>query len=82
MPPRAFRFAPQMGPRYLVLCQRPAARPRLAPPNMARSAPLLAVQAAKFVYFPSVYFFFVLRRKVPSLPRVPVGIVLFLVGAS
>lgn len=56
---------------YFVLCEGLVRR--LVPPNIGTI--LLAV---KFVYFPLVYIFFTLRRRVPSTPRVPLGIVLFL----
>ena len=46
---------------------------RLVPPDIATL--LLGV---KFVYFPSLYILFVLRRRLPNTPRIPLGVVLFL----
>jgi hypothetical protein len=56
---------------YFVLCEGFVRR--LVPPDFATL--LLGV---KFVYFPSLYILFVLRRRVPSTPRIPLGIALFL----
>lgn len=64
------RLALEIG-LYFVLCEGLVRR--LVPPDIATV--LLGV---KFVYFPFLYIFFALRRRVPSTPRVPLGIVLFL----
>jgi hypothetical protein len=56
---------------YFVLCE--GLLRRLVPPETGTI--LLAV---KFLYFPLLYIFFMLRRRVPTIPRIPVGIVLFL----
>jgi hypothetical protein len=56
---------------YFVLCEGLVRR--LVPPEIGT-----IMLAFKFVYFPLVYIFFMLRRRVPNTPRVPIGIVLFL----
>jgi hypothetical protein len=56
---------------YFVLCE--GLMRRLVPTDTGT-----ILMAVKFVYFPLLYLFFVLRRRVPSTPRMPLGILLFL----
>jgi hypothetical protein len=56
---------------YFVLCESLLRR-------LVSTDTAMLLLAVKFIYFPLLYTFFVLRRNVPSTPRVPSGILLFL----